>query len=361
VADKKVTVQVDINAAGNLKSNLQGIQSQIQQIQKLGGAPLGPAVRKYFGEQTTQTRSTRQQAAMAGQFIGTTEHLGLLREQIALDKQIADNTKREKIVSTAQQYAAAGGRQAFIRERIGEQAGDVRTKIADTRAYGQSIGSPEWMRLQREQIILGKEQLKNQRAEHLAGLRAKYGNAGGKAAFYGGEGLGYLGVFLKALTAASATAVGFVAAASPDALSTLTGSFRLLAGEIGMLAIPAVVEFSGLLQRVAGSAERNPRNMELLAQVTGLRHAERNLSLIGIIYDLATGAGLGGNQTAISTASHQARQMSIESVHDMIQNDASRGPMEQRLFEMQRRGFEQLLASSNRVARGVEGNRGMGP
>ena len=51
--------------------------------------------------------------------------------------------------------------------------------------------------------------------------------------------------------AAAAAGTGFVAAASPAAYQTLTGSLKLAAGEIGLLLIPAVVEVSKFFQELA--------------------------------------------------------------------------------------------------------------
>lgn len=51
---------------------------------------------------------------------------------------------------------------------------------------------------------------------------------------------------------------GAVAAASPDAINTLTGSFKLLSGQIGTFFIPAVARVSGLLQRASDVVESIP-------------------------------------------------------------------------------------------------------
>jgi hypothetical protein len=60
-----------------------------------------------------------------------------------------------------------------------------------------------------------------------------------------------VGKTIIALGALQAAALGFVAAASPAAFQTFTGSLQLAAGEIGIMLIPAIVKVSGFLQDVA--------------------------------------------------------------------------------------------------------------
>lgn len=60
-----------------------------------------------------------------------------------------------------------------------------------------------------------------------------------------------LGKLTLGAGAAAAAGTGFVAAASPAAYQTLTGSLKLAAGEIGLLLIPAVVEVSRFFQGLA--------------------------------------------------------------------------------------------------------------
>lgn len=62
----------------------------------------------------------------------------------------------------------------------------------------------------------------------------------------GDSGIGNAAIF-KGL----ALATGAVAAASPEALQTLFGSAKLLAGELGLVLIPAVIQVSGFLQDLA--------------------------------------------------------------------------------------------------------------
>lgn len=67
----------------------------------------------------------------------------------------------------------------------------------------------------------------------------------------GGFGVGDVQGTVAAVVAAMGMG-GAVGAASPDAMLTLTDSFKLLSAEIGMAFIPAVVRASGVLQDMAG-------------------------------------------------------------------------------------------------------------
>lgn len=74
-----------------------------------------------------------------------------------------------------------------------------------------------------------------------------------------------------------AAAAGTVAAASPAAFETLTGSLRLVAGEIGITLIPAVVTVSGWLQTAAATIKN-------LDESTG--------GLVGKVLTIGGGLGL---------------------------------------------------------------------
>jgi hypothetical protein len=77
----------------------------------------------------------------------------------------------------------------------------------------------------------------------------------------------------------TASIMGFVAAASPEAIGTLTGSFHLLAGEIGMAFIPQIMQASSLIQQAADWV----RNLDEATKETIARWTAWGLAGAGVV------------------------------------------------------------------------------
>jgi hypothetical protein len=119
VANQNVTVQVDINAAGNLKNSLKDLLRDVEKIRSATGASFGASAGAVFRRRQYELGEQMQLTGFARRMIGSPEHMQMLRTQIALEKERfkleKDNRKAELIA----RYGQVGGRAANAAEAIG--------------------------------------------------------------------------------------------------------------------------------------------------------------------------------------------------------------------------------------------------
>jgi hypothetical protein len=191
--DKRISVKVDLSAGGNL----QGVaKSAFDQVQRLKSS---------IGELKTQ-----------GSYLSTVG--GISRQQ-------------DRIFTLGYQHQAAGSQ----------------LNLQFEQARGKSIGSKEHLEALQAEIQASRQLAINKQAEARAMNIAQYGKLGANVmTFTSGLEKSALAVGLM-----EASALGFVRAASPAAMQTFMGSAQRVAGEFGIMLIPAIVRVSGFLQGTA--------------------------------------------------------------------------------------------------------------
>jgi hypothetical protein len=219
MADRKVTVQVDVNGGGNLASNLTLISDKLREQQKQYSAfpsALNTAIGRGLDEKTAELRKQIDLLRASRPFIGSDAHTRLIRTQYELG---ADETHNKAL---AAEHARL------------------------------SIGSPEHVRLVKEQLQLQKEEAKNAKAERLVGLQAQYGKVGAKLISMG-DGFSKIARQSEiAFAAMTAGITGFVAAASPETLETFGKSIQILAARIGLNFVPYAANAIKAVQALDG-------------------------------------------------------------------------------------------------------------
>jgi len=192
MAERKVTVVVDLKSTGNLAETLKGAHTSIGQLKNI------------------------------------------------LAQSQASNVTAQNPVFRAQQMR-------FAQVGFQAQASQAQRVTQDAITSRGVIGGPDHMAALRAEVEASKELATNKRLEARAMNVAQYGALGATVKEFGG---GLADAKWK-LLALNATMAGFVAAASPAAFQTLAGSAQLAAGEIGVMLIPAVVSVSNIMQNVA--------------------------------------------------------------------------------------------------------------
>jgi hypothetical protein len=257
VSDKKVTVRVDIFQGGNLTSGLRDqskaadelrdkmasiVRARYELTRWMPRANFLGNVGREMKVDTAAAALQRERAEAVRPLIGGADHLALLREQIDLERTLTTNAMHQSRAELAS--GLPHSRLAMQREQLD--------------AERPGIASQDNVRLIREQLALQKAMVATAKEQRRVELQAKYGKVGG-GLLHLREEMNASNREIKDLTTrmglyfagAQAGIVGLVAAGSPEAFQTFTGSIKLLTGEIGLGFIPVVIQMSGMLQNAA--------------------------------------------------------------------------------------------------------------
>jgi hypothetical protein len=225
MADRKVTVNVALNATGNLA---QAAGAAAAQAAKLNQATKGAA----------------QIAASAGGFGGFGNFIAPQAPMAAGSQwasAAAAGAQRLRMGIPVAQQAPPTARpwtmQDTLAERIGQRVADAEQRLAYLRS---GPGMRATIQATRAETDLARRQ------EYLTRV-ATYGRFGAAVETIAPTArmAGIVGA------AGMAAAYSGIASASPEAGSQITNSFRMIANEIGIATIPAAVRFTGALQSVA--------------------------------------------------------------------------------------------------------------
>jgi len=214
--EKKVSVKVDLDAKGNLQDVLKASSDKAAQLQN-------------------QLNKLASSSMVAGMTAAGSSSIAMIGGMSAAGRAAGAATPIASAITRADDY----------RTQL-QNAQNQRQAIA---YKGQGMGGPEHMAALQTEIAASKELAAQKQREARVMNVAQYGQLGAAAVETGGA--------LKKLGAEAAVAIagltGFAAAAGPGAFQTLTGSMQLVAGEIGIVLMPAIVSVAGTFQSIARS------------------------------------------------------------------------------------------------------------
>src|SRR5579859_2613930 len=139
--------------------------------------------------------------------------------------------------------------------KLAEDLGLQKQKIKD---LGAALKSGDFAKHVKQSAELNKQMERLQKLAHFKELTATKGMLGGTFAYIGERvtGLkksiqGLAGIAGRTFAAGTGLVTGTVAAASPQAFSTFTGSLKLLAASVGTILLPILAQASYWIQKIA--------------------------------------------------------------------------------------------------------------
>jgi len=218
--DREVNVKINLEEGGDFSKSIAKAQQSLKEIEKVSRSLGSPHVRRYMDEAFAQFQGTVKADHQRRAILESARNSPAALARDAAIQHIALGTTARTIES----------RRQFLRTPTGQAVVQHEANVS----YQQKQASDEESRIRQ-----------------LASFRAEFGKLGGNAKYAAERMKEFSLVTTNAFLKVQAGMAGFIAAGSPETFATLTGSAKLLAGEIGHLLIPAAVKLSATMQGAA--------------------------------------------------------------------------------------------------------------